>query len=91
MPVFRRAFFYKKKMKRTLILLLLIIPLNCIFSQSVITGKVVDGEFNDFLPFANIVLQSNEGEFIDGTTSDFLSLININEPTSPRMNSYSVY
>ena len=58
-------------MKRTLILLLLIIPLNCIFSQSVITGKVVDGEFNDFLPFANIVLQSNQGEFIDGTSTDF--------------------
>ena len=78
MPVFRRAFFYKKKMKRTLILLLLIIPLNCIFSQSVITGKVVDGEFNDFLPFANIVLQSNEGEFIDGTTSDFEGSYTIN-------------
>ena len=58
-------------MKRTLILLLLIIPLNYIFSQSVITGKVVDGEFNDFLPFANIVLQSNQGEFIDGTSTDF--------------------
>ena len=57
-------------MKRTIILLLLI-PLNYIFSQSVITGKVVDGEFNDFLPFANIVLQSNEGEFIDGTSTDF--------------------
>ena len=60
MPVFRRAFFYEKNMKRTLILLLLI-PLNYIFSQSVITGKVVDGEFNDFLPFANIFLQSNQG------------------------------
>jgi hypothetical protein len=57
-------------MKRTIILLLLI-PLNYVFSQSVITGKVVDGEFNDFLPFANIVLQSNQGEFIDGTSTDF--------------------
>ena len=65
-------------MKRTLILLLLIIPLNYIFSQSVITGKVVDGEFNDFLPFANIVLQSNEGEFIDGTSTDFEGSYTIN-------------
>ena len=64
-------------MKRTIILLLLI-PLNYVFSQSVITGKVVDGEFNDFLPFANIVLQSNEGEFIDGTTSDFEGSYTIN-------------
>ena len=64
-------------MKRTIILLLLI-PLNYIFSQSVITGKVVDGEFNDFLPFANIVLQSNEGEFIDGTSTDFEGSYTIN-------------
>ena len=35
---------------------------NFIFSQSVITGKVIDGEFNELLPFANI-LQSNEGEY----------------------------
>ena len=77
MPVFRRAFFYEKNMKRTLILLLLI-PLNYISSQSVITGKVVDGEFNDFLPFANILLQSNEGEFIDGTTTDFEGSYTIN-------------
>ena len=64
-------------MKRTIILLLLI-PLNYVFSQSVITGKVVDGEFNDFLPFANIVLQSNQGEFIDGTSTDFEGSYTIN-------------
>ena len=64
-------------MKRTLILLILI-PLNYVFSQSVITGKVIDGEFNDFLPFANIVLQSNEGEFIDGTSTDFEGSYTIN-------------
>ena len=57
-------------MKKTLFILLLT-SFNFVFSQSVITGKVTDGEFNDFLPFANIVLQNNDGVFIGGTSTDF--------------------
>lgn len=57
-------------MKKTLLILLLT-SFNFVFSQSVITGKVTDGEFNDFLPFANIVLQNNDGVFIGGTSTDF--------------------
>lgn len=41
-----------------------------LWSQSIISGKVIDGEFNDVLPFANISLLLND-EIIDGTTTDF--------------------
>ena len=43
-----------------------------IFSQSVITGTISDGEFNDPLPFANVVLKTADGETnLGGSTSDF--------------------
>ena len=57
-------------MKKTLIALILL-STNFIFSQSVITGKVIDGEFNELLPFANVLLLTTEGENIDGTSTDF--------------------
>ena len=42
------------------------------FSQSVITGTVIDGEFNDPLPFANVILKnSTDRSFIEGITTDF--------------------
>lgn len=43
-----------------------------IFSQAVITGTISDGEFNDPLPFANVVLKTADEETtIGGSTSDF--------------------
>ena len=57
-------------MKKTLIALILL-STNFIYSQSVITGKVIDGEFNELLPFANVLLLTAEGENIDGTSTDF--------------------
>jgi len=55
--------FFKYNMKKTLIALILL-STNFIFSQSVITGKVIDGEFNELLPFANVLLLTAEGEKI---------------------------
>ncbi len=53
----------------TTILLLLSIQLS---AQNFITGKIIDGEFNEPLPFANILIKSNSDEStIAGTTSDF--------------------
>jgi outer membrane receptor protein involved in Fe transport len=37
------------------------------FAQSVITGTVIDGEFQEPLPFANVIVTENN----DGTTTDF--------------------
>ena len=43
-----------------------------IFSQAVITGTIQDGEFNDPLPFANVILKTADGETnLGGSTSDF--------------------
>ena len=38
-----------------------------LYSQTGISGLVIDGEFNDVLPFANVVVV----ETSDGTTTDF--------------------
>ena len=62
--------FFKNNMKKTLIALI-VLSTNFTFSQSVITGKVIDGEFNELLPFANVLLLTAEGENIDGTSTDF--------------------
>ncbi|MGY8946971.1 MAG: TonB-dependent receptor domain-containing protein [Flavobacteriales bacterium] len=58
-------------MKKTLsILLILITTLS--FSQTIITGNIIDTEFNDVLPFANIILKKNSDDsFIQGLISDF--------------------
>ena len=42
-----------------------------VVAQSVISGKVIDGDFNEPLPFANIVLKTSEGAYLSGATSDF--------------------
>lgn len=47
-----------------------------LFAQSdtgTVTGKIMDGEFNDVLPFANIVLKGTT----NGTTSDFDGLYSL--------------
>ena len=42
------------------------------FAQGVIEGRIVDGEFNDVLPFANIqLIQISPFQEVVGTTSDF--------------------
>lgn len=64
-------FFYFRAMKN------ITIVLSCLFaffgfSQRSIEGKIVDGDFNDILPFANIqLIQISPSEKTDGTTSDF--------------------
>ena len=41
-------------------------------SQSIISGTLLDGEFNDPLPFANVVLKNASDQiFIEGITTDF--------------------
>jgi len=43
-----------------------------IHSQSIVTGTIIDGEFVEPLPFANVVLKSADGETtLGGSTSDF--------------------
>ena len=55
-----------------LINLLLFFSFNIIHSQSAISGTVIDGEFSDPLPFANIILySSNSNSQLGGTSSDF--------------------
>ena len=49
-----------------LILFYLTIFSSILYSQSGVTGLIIDGEFNDLLPFANIIVI----ETGDGTTSD---------------------
>ena len=42
------------------------------YSQGTIEGKIIDGDFNDILPFANIqLIQVNPQQNVGGTTSDF--------------------
>ncbi len=42
------------------------------FAQSVITGTVIDGEFNDPLPFANLILRNQSDQTnLGGITTDF--------------------
>ncbi|MGA1029990.1 MAG: TonB-dependent receptor domain-containing protein [Flavobacteriaceae bacterium] len=60
-------------MKKLLFLLTCLYTFN-LFSQFSIEGKVIDGDFNDVLPFANIqLLQINNdtASNFSGTTSDF--------------------
>jgi len=54
-------------MKKAVFTLILLTVCSYFSSAQTITGVVIDGEFNDPLPFANIVV---EGQTI-GTTSDF--------------------
>ncbi|GLB53395.1 outer membrane protein [Neptunitalea chrysea] len=45
-----------------------LLPLFAAAQQGTVTGKVIDGEFNDVLPFANVTVK---GDSSKGTTSDF--------------------
>ncbi len=43
-----------------------------LYAQSFISGKVIDGEFNEPLPFANVILKSNDNTAkLGGVTTDF--------------------
>ena len=67
--LFRPTFFYPMKNIFTSFFILIT---TLSFSQSVITGTVIDGEFNDPLPFANVILKNAANEsFIEGITTDF--------------------
>ena len=58
-------------MNKLFTLLLALIASNSM-AQSVISGRIIDGDFNDALPFANVILTVDEtGEKIGGTTTDF--------------------
>jgi hypothetical protein len=57
-------------MKKTLIASFLLFT-NFILSQSIISGQVIDGEFNDPLPFANVLITLSDGSNIGGTSTDF--------------------
>ncbi|HCQ23641.1 MAG TPA: TonB-dependent receptor, partial [Flavobacteriaceae bacterium] len=59
-------------MKKTQIFILILSLLAVkIYSQNLISGKIIDGEFNEPLPFANILIRSSSNESnIAGTTSD---------------------
>ena len=65
------GYFYFRAMKKSLLYLFIVAPL-VVFSQRVLEGKIIDGDFNDILPFANVQLrQLSPIESVDGTTSDF--------------------
>ena len=65
------AFFMYIPMRNIYLYLLFFVTSN-FYGQLSIEGKIIDGEFNDFLPFANVQLsQLNPGDFSSGTTSDF--------------------
>ena len=70
MLYFRRAFLLFNMNK--LFTLLLALFASNLMAQSIISGKIIDGDFNDALPFANVILTIDEtGEKIGGTTTDF--------------------
>ncbi|QIE59697.1 TonB-dependent receptor plug domain-containing protein [Rasiella rasia] len=54
-------------MKNFLLLLTSLFVSQVIFSQTGVTGTINDGEFNDVLPFANVIIKDTK----KGTTSDF--------------------
>ena len=65
-------FYYHCTMKKTQIFILILSLFAVkIYSQNLISGKIIDGEFNEPLPFANILIRSSSNESnIAGTTSD---------------------
>lgn len=54
-------------MKKIFLLTLIGFLVHTGFSQGILTGKVLDGEYNDVLPFANVIIKDSQ----NGTTSDF--------------------
>ncbi len=66
-------------MKKFLFLLISLLFSQIIFSQTGVSGTINDGEFNDVLPFANIIVKDTQ----KGTTSDFEGKYNLElEPGS---------
>ena len=65
-------FYYYCTMKKTQIFVLILSLFTVkIYSQNLISGKIIDGEFNEPLPFANILIRASSNEAnIAGTTSD---------------------
>ena len=68
-------------MKNTLFILTFVISLIG-FSQNTISGTVMDGEFNEPLPFATVMIK----ETGEGTTTDFDGVFSIDV----RNNSYTL-
>lgn len=64
-------FFRMKKLVFYFLLLPFSIPL--LWAQSTIEGVVIDTDFGDILPFANVVLldQNNGNAIVEGSTTDF--------------------
>ena len=60
-------FFSFLKMKKNLLFLNLILFSQILFSQSKITGKVIDEEFNETMPFANVLVKGT----LNGVSTDF--------------------
>lgn len=59
-------------MKRILFILSLSLAISNLYAQSAITGVVMDGDFNEPLAFANVVLTQNDSEAtITGAITDF--------------------
>lgn len=66
-------FAFKLNQMKHIYFFLLLISTSSLFAQGVVTGKILDGEYNDVLPFANIVIKDTN----KGTTSDFEGLYNL--------------
>jgi len=60
-------------MKNFLFLLITLFVSHVVFSQTGVSGTINDGEFNDILPFANIIVKDTQ----KGTTSDFEGKYNL--------------
>ncbi len=60
-------------MKKILLLAIIGLFVQVGFSQGVVSGKVLDGEYNDVLPFANVIVKETQ----TGTTSDFEGKYNL--------------
>ena len=72
MSYIRGTFLFFIQIMKAYINLALILFCSVVSAQSIISGKVIDGDFNEPLPFANVVLKSTSDNSVSsGTTSDF--------------------
>ena len=63
-----------KKSYSLIVIIILLISNNLTFSQSIIIGKVIDEEFNETMPFANVLVKGTN----IGVTTDFDGNYSIN-------------